>query len=944
MKTVKFLFYSCLFFVLMPALEAQTILQGSVKDKETNEPMTGVSIIVEGKVDGTVTDLDGNFYLLTKQIPPFILEFSFIGYERRRIEIVSSGQEINLSLSPSVTVGTEVIVAASRIEEGMLRSPITIEKLDGIELRSTPTPNAYGALANLRGVQMNTSSLTFTSVNTRGFADIQNWRFIQAVDGMEMNAPGLNYPVGAISAPPDIDIASMELVPGAGSALYGANAFNGMLLINSKDPFLYQGFSADVKGGITVQDAAGVNPFGMVEMRYATSYKNKLAFKIAASAMSVHDWVSNDTSFHITNTIAASGTEGLYEGLDRYDPAYSAVNIYGDESSVFVFLGDTSLRVNRTGYREADLLSYDQQVFKGNASLHYRINSDMEVSYDFRMLHADAILRHTTIYPMRNLMQQIHKAQLKGTNFDAKVYYSTESSGDSYYLLGTGAFLQRNLKTDADWGADYGAAYRGEVTGVPAGDHQAARIYADRDMPGPGTPEFQELLDSTLNNADFLTGGSKFVDRSSFVHAEANYDFTPHWDVVSIQAGGSFRNYWLNSQGTLFNDGENGFNEPIPIHEFGGYVQASKALFDDHLSLRASARFDKNQNFKGRFTPRASALISLGEERNHNIRMSYQTGFRNPATQEAFIALDVRQAILLGGLRRNLENYDYVLPADNSLTGAPAGTAINGTTIHDGLVSLASFSDFISNGLDTSLLVYLDLPYLQQEQVSTYELGYRTLLMKNRLYIDAFGYYNVYRNFVTRVDAYNVETLRAFGMYTNIEDDIWSIGAGASVEYVFPGDYKFGVNYTYTTFDADEAVANNPGFLPSFNTPEHRANLTLSNRNAWNNLGFSVKYRWSDGYTWQSPFGQGKIDAFHTLDAALMYQIPSASMNIKVGGTNLLLQEYQQVYGGPMIGSQIYIGITYDPVIYRNKVSKTKLEKKSKKKEDNNGGTGFGRF
>lgn len=944
MKLFQYLMSCYLVLGILSMAEAQTVLQGSVVDKESNQPMIGVSIIVEGKVAGTVTDLDGNFYLLTKEIPPFILEFSFIGYERRRIEIVSSGQEVNLKLTPSVTVGNEVIVAASRIEEGMLRSPITIEKLDGIELRSTPTPNAYGALANLRGVQMNTSSLTFTSVNTRGFADIQNWRFIQAVDGMEMNAPGLNYPVGAISAPPDIDVASMELVPGAGSALYGANAFNGMLLINSKDPFLYQGFSADVKGGITMQDAAGINPFGMLEMRYATSYKNKLAFKVSASAMSVHDWVSNDTSFHITSNIAAAGTESLFEGIDRYDPAYNAVNIYGDEASVFVSLGDTSLRVNRTGYRESDLLSYDQQVFKANASLHYRINSDMEVSYDYRIIQADAILRHTTVYPFRNLMQQIHKAELRGTNFDARAYYSTESSGDSYYLLGTGAFLERNLKPNAEWGADYGAAYRGEVSGVVAGDHQAARIYADRDVPGPDSEEFQELLDSTLNNPDFSTGGSQFLDRSSFVHAEANYDFTPHWNVISIQTGASFRNYWLVSEGTLFNDGSNGFNQPIPVHEFGGYVQASKSLFKDILSLRASARFDKNQNFRGRITPRASALISLGKERNHNIRMSYQTGYRNPATQEAFIALDVTQAILMGGLERNLENYEYILPADNPLTGAPAGTSVNGKDIHDNLVSLASFSQFMGGGMDPALLVSLDIPYLQQEQVSTYELGYRTLLLKKRLYIDAFGYYNTYNNFVTRVDAFNIETLRAFGMYTNIQDEISSIGAGALVEYVFPGDYKVGVNYTYTTFNAEEAVANNPGFLPSFNTPNHRANFSVSNRNAFKNIGFSVKYRWSDGYIWQSPFGQGQIDPFHTLDAALMYQIPSASMNIKVGGTNLLLREYRQVYGGPMIGSQFYIGITYDPVIYRNKVSTTRLEKKQMREEERRGGAGFGRF
>ena len=222
-------------------------------------------------------------------------------------------------------------------------------------------------------------------------------------------------------------------------------------------------------------------------------------------------------------------------------------------------------------------------------------------------------------------------------------------------------------------------------------------------------------------------------------------------------------------------------------------------------------------------------------------------------------------------------------------------------------------------------------------------MGYRTLL-KERFYLDVFGYFNQYHNFVTRVDGLDIQTLRAFGMYSNIKETIWSVGSGALVEYLLPGNYKLSVNYTFTMFNADSAVANNPGFLPAFNTPKHRANLSISNRNVWGNIGFSLKYRWSGGYTWQSPFGQGEISNYHALDAAVMYQISKAGMNIKLGGTNLLMREYKQIYGGPNVGSQIYIGIVYDPFVYKNKVSRVVKTGTGKKKELPQYNGGFNRF
>jgi outer membrane receptor protein involved in Fe transport len=100
---------------------------------------------------------------------------------------------------------------------------------------------------------MNTSSLSFKSINTRGFATVANTRFMQLVDGMDNSSPLLNFVLGNMIGVSEIDVQSVELLPGASSALYGANAFNGILFMNSKSPFTSPGITAYAKFGQTSQ-------------------------------------------------------------------------------------------------------------------------------------------------------------------------------------------------------------------------------------------------------------------------------------------------------------------------------------------------------------------------------------------------------------------------------------------------------------------------------------------------------------------------------------------------------------------------------------------------------------------------------------------------------------------------------------------------------------------
>ena len=229
---------------------AQTKISGKVSDGASKESLIGVSVAVKGKVIGTISDSKGNFALSTTTPTPFTISVSSIGYKTQEIVISGAKSDFDIKLEEQNILGQEVVVSASRVEESVMTSPVSVEKMDLRAIQNTPSISFYDALKNLKGVDVNVQSLTFQSVTTRGFNGSGNPRVVQLVDGMDNQAPGLNFAVGNIVGISELDLESVELIPGAASALYGPNAMNGIILMNSKSPFLYQGLSANVKYGV----------------------------------------------------------------------------------------------------------------------------------------------------------------------------------------------------------------------------------------------------------------------------------------------------------------------------------------------------------------------------------------------------------------------------------------------------------------------------------------------------------------------------------------------------------------------------------------------------------------------------------------------------------------------------------------------------------------------
>ncbi|SDT41019.1 Outer membrane receptor proteins, mostly Fe transport [Maribacter dokdonensis] len=909
---------------------SQTNISGNVVDQD-NVPIPGANIVIVGKTIGTVTDFDGNFNLATSEVPPFKIEISSIGYTSSTEDITSANQTITVVLNESQTFLDEVVISASRTPERIFESPVTVERIGISEIKNTTAADFYGGLENLKGVDVNTNSLTFKSVNTRGFASFANTRFMQLVDGMDNSTPALNFPIGNLVGLIEPDVLSVELLPGASSALYGANAFNGILFMRSKSPFDYEGISVSIKQGITSQQASGDNSYTDFGIRAAHKFSDKFAAKVNFGYLKGTDWAANNTDDR--NTVG-----GTRDNLN-----YDGINVYGDEVATNIKEVALTLEglgvlpsganalvpseiVSRTGYNESDLTNYNAESIKADWGLYYRPIEDnsLEISYVGKVGTGNTIYQGTNRYNIAGFFQEQHKLEIKNDNFFVRGYVVGDKAGDSYDMVFTGININRAWKDDNTWFGEYTGAYV-QATLAGATDqqaHAAARAQAESGRLLPGTPEFEAAFNRVIKDPD-LSVGSQFYDQSKYYHADANYNFSHLIDWAEIQVGGSFREYSLNSLGTIYTDSEE--DGPIDYSEFGIYSQVQRTLpmaGEKSLKLTGSIRYDKSEFFDGFYSPRLSAGYTLN--RNHNIRASAQTGFRNPTTQDLFIGLDAGRAILVGSAPDNLEQYsrDFDVSATGQLLGQPSSVTQTGAAAYNNSYSAASATALAETG-DPSVLEVANPDLVKPEKVTSFEIGYRGKV--DKLVIDFSTYYNSYQDFISQevvVAPYYGEVgdgglsvaaiangdFQAYSTYTNTDANVNSYGASIGLDVKVLGNFDLGGSYTFTKLDFDREA--NPDVMLNFNTPEHKFKASFGNKELFENFGFNVSYRFSDDYFWEATFGNGVIPEFHVVDAQINYEVPSIKSSFKLGGTNLTGKEYNTAFGTGLIGSMYYVSWT----------------------------------
>lgn len=920
-----------LLFLCCLGASAQTIT-GTVLDNSNNEPMLGAIVVVKGTTIGTSTDLDGKFSLDVKQNPPFVITVSLLGFEPQDINVTEANinKPFKISLGQTTVQVGQVVVVDSRLTEKEKESPLTVESMGITAIKETPAANFYEGLGLMKGVDVNSASIGFKVINTRGFNSTSPVRSLQLIDGVDNQSPGLNFSLGNFLGASELDVQKVDLIVGASSAYYGPNAFNGVISISTKDPFIHKGLSVSLKGGER----------GLFEgaVRFADVVKNKkdrevFAYKLNLYYMRAHDWEADNLD-PVTDATEGTSNPG----------GYDAVNRYGDENLTAGQNNATSINqqsqypglkvYHRTGYEEKDLVDYNSQNAKASVAFHFKPTEKIQVIIGSNFGTGTTVYQGDNRYSLKNILFFQNKLEIKQDGkFFVRFYATNENAGDSYDAVFTAFKLQDAVKSDADWSTDYRNYWARYITpkvksldGFPPGPtvgnpfdttaanavlaanqdsivywHELARAYADSSNNirqtlarlTPGTAAFDSVFNSIISKNTYGEGGTHFYDKSALYHVQAEYKLSPK-QVIDITMGTNFRLYMPNSRGTIFSDTA---GRVIRNYELGFYLGLEKKFWHDKIKVDVTSRLDKNQNFPVLVSPAASFVIT--PVKDHTFRLSFSAAIRNPTLQDQYLYYNVGRAILVG----NLTGFDSLVTTQ-SLIDALGGAAI-----------------------DKNKLEYFNVAPVVPEKVKSVEIGYRGVFF-NKVYIDGSYYFSFYKDFIgyqigTKVyfdelGGFDLSRLQTYRVASNAKSQVTTQGFSVALNYYFWKWLAFNANYSWNVLN--KKGTDDP-LIPAFNTPENKFNVGISGRDiafkkgneAASHWGFSVNYKWVQGYLYEgSPQFTGYVPTYDMVDIQINKEVPKIYCTFKIGASNLLNNKKFQVYGGPRIGRLAYASILFD--------------------------------
>lgn len=935
-------------------------VSGTIVDQESQNKVVGASIRVapltgtDSTTIGTSSDLLGKFEFSFNYKVPFKLVVNHVSYYTQEITIRSvSTSNLKIELDSRVVESEDIVVTASIISEEELESPITVDRISTVDVKQLASYDVFDLISTLREVDVATQSMTMQSINTRGFNASANKRFLQLTDGVDNQAPGLSFPIGNLMGAPGVDIASVEVIPGPSSAKYGSSALNGTLLTKTLDPFSKEGVTLQIKGGAN-EVAWGGNDFfsfsanGTYDIsgRIAKAFGDKLAVKITGNILGGTDWKAEN---YENIGFGEPGQSRLKEDkMVRTSPlpGYNGVNIYGDENFAYLPVGSGQLDtkagalypVSRSGYKESSLVDYDIATRKLAGAIHYKFSPDYRLIAEGRYGFTNALYTGDSRVRLDGFEMYQGKLDLKFKNFSFLGYSTWQNSGHSFDVNRLANNLIRSAKSDENWFRDYQMIYnRGlPFLGIPARDYNAAREFADSGstlLEGetassryvPGTERFDKKVNEIKYNTDFQNGAA-IRDNSGLYHLQSSYKVDDWLTDTDLEFGGNFRFYDINSGGTVFPDT---LSNDIKNYEFGGFVQVKSRLYDK-VNIHSALRIDKNENFAVRISPTVAVNYSM--DKKNYFRFSYQNGFRYPGLREQFINKDLGKARLVGGLPGVVHQYN--LP-ENAIT-TQAIDKFNQAVIRDINVSYQYPQEYNRAQAELKNLSILEegivgkgaFNKIKSETVNTLELGYRRLFTQ-KLYLDANYYLSFYNNFIgimrvvkphtsPSVDLFtaagqinNAPEHEKFFVYSNAHERLMVHGISFNLEYL-SGSFMTGLNGTWTAMlkDSDDPI------VPGFNTPPLKLNFEWGYRNITENFSFKMVYKLRSEHKWRSPFVDGTIDGIEHIDLQFNFDIPSVGGNIKLGVSNLGVNKYYNIYGGPSVGSIFFASFTFDPNLF----------------------------
>jgi TonB-linked SusC/RagA family outer membrane protein len=255
-----------LFVLVVTGTFAQTI-SGKVTSSKDGETVLGATVLEKGTTNGVVTDLDGNFSIKVSKLPS-VLVVSYVGFNTTEVEVTAATSDLTVSLVEGVLTD-EVVVTALGMAREKRALPYSVQQINGTAVQEVRTANVGNALTGkIAGVNVAapaTGAAGSTRVVIRGGSSLGgNDQPLYVVNGVPIETSnfgqaglwgGNDGGDGLTGINPD-DIENISVLKGAtASALYGARAANGVILVTTKSGKARKGIGVQFNSNLTMDRA-----------------------------------------------------------------------------------------------------------------------------------------------------------------------------------------------------------------------------------------------------------------------------------------------------------------------------------------------------------------------------------------------------------------------------------------------------------------------------------------------------------------------------------------------------------------------------------------------------------------------------------------------------------------------------------------------------------------
>jgi iron complex outermembrane receptor protein len=854
---------------LQPALAQETgTIHGTVTRAQEGGALSSVSVSVQSTGQSTITGNDGRYTLRRVPAGPQTVIFRWLGYRPTQAQVVvqaNASVTADAALEPvTISLGEIVVQGASRAPDRIVEAPAAISAVPPEVLQSTSiTGQAPMALQTVPGADVVQSGVNDFNVNARGFNSSLNRRVLVLQDGRDLSIAFLGSQEWNGMTQPLENLGKVEMVRGPGSALYGANAFSGVINITTPTAREALGTKASFAGG-ELETFRG-------DFRHAGLFAgDRFGYSLNGGYNRSDTWSRSRTRLDGTSL-----QQEYAPATDEPVPLTREVrplNGQTIDAATGNPVGDRDPLVNFYGTGRVDYYANNGSVLTvdGGAS---QVENEIFVTGIGRVQISKAVRPYTRV-------------ALAADRYNLFGYWQSRTSIDPQYSLTSGLPLEErsdvfHFEGQTNWNF---MAERGRT--VVGASYRNTRVNTSGTLMDPLNDDRNDNTYSVYGQIEY-----KLIPQVRVVGALRFDDgdlFSSQWSpkgalVVSPNEHHSFR-FSVNRAFQTPNYSEFFLRVPVAApssapRTLEAGVETYYAQVQASLPPQALAGLTITSNLPWNFSPQTQALALGNAALDVEKVTGWELGYKGDITNKAYVTVD-------GYINRLTNFVTDLLPGVNS--AYPSFSLTDGVNLPAELTAL-----------DQRIQQLQQAGQLSAQQAAALRAPIPLLL-------GGYGQLSA----ATQIEGANALATLPDGSravvlsYTNA-GRVTERGIEIGLGYQFTPEIRADATVTGFDFTVKSQAAGDQ-LLP--NTPSKKATFSVSYAGQ-QGIDANVSVRLVDGYPWAAGIFQGYVPSSEFVNLSAGYRINNY-LRVQATATNLLDQERFQLYGGSVIGRRVLGGIT----------------------------------